>query len=645
MTNGGMAQKVAEKAVEEAPAKMKVTPKKEATPELQILEKASSLKKEIKTWYEDLAWYREEFDIPKTLNDEDAILALRILGNGATTAALNLLYNANEIMGKKGKLDAEIEKGDFYGVFIGNKDYDYLFLLQGGAFQATVESVEERIGWKKPEPVPLQIDPELQEQMDKYKEKKLLEETPSISAIKGPMPSPAEELEIIQGLKNPLAEYGLITGAKKELSKEEKLELLELFIVMIPVVGSVYSLGVDVKHMKDKYEFKKEIEKEIQAKQALLKKNIATLSVEERSWLEYEIGELETAKKDYESTWKDWAWLSIDVAFVGLDVTFIGSFAVKTGAKWVGRDAAAAIKAGEQTGKVITAVEKDLMVKAMTELSANEQEHLFKLAKEKGGLKKVFYEMAESADKKEISAELMKNYLLKNPLPKGAKAAAKKGKEFVNDFISLQDGLSMFSKQKFQKQMVVQFYKELVPTIDFQTVRELSDLMSAAKLGASEKYAVDAILYSCFSFEKKPQQALLKLLKEGKTSWKDIVQKIVKEEKALKESSVVLAEGESITGKATRNVLIELLPEYKSAYKKAPFDHWIKLGIFMGGIHAGFVPLSNFIRAKLYKEQQKYEGMMEKLTESKEADAVMNMLGVSLAISGEDEILDKIHEE
>jgi hypothetical protein len=668
VTKGGMKNK--DLAVFEVKPKIKVVPKKPplvpkklekkkkpeekyTKKEKQILKELNETKEAIEAWEQLMAFYASSYGlIFKSEEDatiENVIMELRSMGDGAYLAANELLDYADAIIEIRHTIGDKIADKGLFGHFKDEYAYMFVFYYDGNMLDSAIETVKERLGLKEPEF--LKELPTLQEQFEKFKEEKLLEQLPSISANTAPPPTPAEQAEVEKMTIDPsyaiCKHYGpaLCKVGQYEMSKEEKIETLEMLILLIPVVGPVYSLGVDVKRIKERLDILKEVKEMEKEMQALLlaeakrlendlEENKETLSPEEIHFMLEEID----ARKKAAGDWKEWAkegaMVTMDLAFLGLDVFFIGSFVVKSGARWAGRDALMVMQKEVAAGKLVTTVEKDIMVKAMTELSTDEFKHFLRIAKDKGGVRKVVEEMAEAAGKKEITTDLMKGYLKKNPLPKGIKGAYKKGKAWVNEVIEIEDGLSMFSKQKFRKRVIVRFYQDLIPNIDFKAVAELSDLMHAAKLGKTgEKYAVDTIFSTMLSFDKLPQQKLLQGLKEGKFTWKEIISGIAEEEKALMAKEAVVMEGDSLRAMATRNVLQDLLPSYKIAYKKAPYEHWLNLGLFIAGLHMT-MPMVEYIKAKGDEKKKEAEDMMRALTDSEQADAIMKMFMTSQALEG-----------
>lgn len=613
--------------------------KKPKTKEEQALEKVIDVKDEIKSWKELVNQYSLDYAGKSFLTAEYAILEMRAMGNGATLAANELLFHADQIIEKIHGIDDMVLKEDLLGVFLGNEVYTDVIFLEGNALIASIETIKEQLGMK-PSPYFKETWTALKAEYEKWK----IEQMPSITADTGPAPTPAEQAEIDKMLTNPsyaiCKQYGppLCGPGEYTPTKEEKIETVEMLVYMIPVVGPVYSIGKSVKMIKDRNELLEEADR----MEAELNKRAGELSPAEYKFMEEQILAIREAAGDWKAGAVPYAMIALDVAFLGLDISFIGSFVIKSGAKGIGRNTIAAMKSELAAGKLITTAEKELMSKALYEFSEDELKHFFKLVKDKGSLGKVVGEMdkvAEKMGKKEVDSIVMKEYLKKNPLPKGFIKAWKKTKEFVSDTVEIEDGLSLFSKQKFEKRMIERFYMELVPNLDYTAVHDLSGLMTKQGLKASEKqYAVDTVFYTMMSFDKKSQQALLKLFTEKGFSWKQIVKKIQIEEKTLTKQlnagKLTVYEGDSVHGMATRNVLMDLLPEYKAAYKKAPYDHWVQMGLFLTGVGFGFSKVIDVIEAKGEAAQKKAQKELEELQTSEGGSKLMKLYMMSEAFGG-----------
>lgn len=640
------------------PAKVKKEKKKKKEKhtkiEKQILKELADTKEAIEAWYELMGAYAQQYGVvftdEKDATIENVLLELHSSGK-SYLAAKELLAYADVIINSIDRISKKIAKNEMYGHFTKEYSYRYVFLFEGNMLESAVDTAKERLGLKKSEF--MDGFPGMQEMYDEFKAEQLTAQMPSFAPDTSPIPSPAEQAEIEAMVHDPYkaacVAYGptLCRAGDYKISKKEKLEALEMLILFVPVVGPVYSLGMDVKRIKDRvgmYKDAKKMEKELQIMldaEAERLENEAeaakgTLSSDEIHFMMEQAQLLKEASGA--GDWKVWAtegaMVTMDIAFLGLDVAFIGSFAVKGGAKWIGRDALAVMEKEVAAGKLVTQVEKDIMGKAMTELSSEEMKHFLALAKNKGGVRKVVEEMAEIAGDSEITTKVMKKYLKKNPLPTGFAAGVKKTKGFVkNEVLDLEDGLSVFSKQKFRKQLVSRFYKDLIPNIDFKAVSEISDLMHSAKLGKDAKYAEDIILSTMFSFDKAPQKFLLKGLKEGKFTWSELVDLVKYEEKMLIEGGMMAAEAE-IRGTAARNVLKKVLPSYEVAYIKAPYEELAKTGVFLAGVAAGFGPALEFIRAKTESQHKKYEQEMKKFSNPDELDSLMEMYSASAALTG-----------
>ncbi len=624
---------------EYGPPKIKSIPKKipsaekekPKTEEQEVKKKVSKLKEDVEDWYKTLEEMRQKYFTTKDqglnkqlseLKNEDAIFLLFRMGDGPAKGVLDLLDFGEKIVKKTSVLHNEIIEKDLLTSFVGNEDYLYTFVLYGNSLAAIVETVNEKLYRKKPSTK--EFHAAIKEWIDKWKEEELVKKGPTISTLKGPMPSEAEQLEFFRQLKNkpPL---------KEEPSKKERLESLEQLIYLIPFVGPTYSIITDTKSLKEVYKNRNALKEEIKKKEEYLKKNSKRLTSEERSWIEENINYLKEALNNW-GVAKGWGVLALDIAFLGLDAVFIGSFLVKSSARLTGRDALALIKKEAAAGKMVTSVEKDLFVKAMKELTPAEKEHILKLAKEKGSMGKVFEEMARNAGEKEITVSIMKDYLKMHPISKVSKF--KKIKSALSEFLALEDGLGILSKNKFRSKVIATFYKDLLRTIDFKTMDKLSDIVRSAKLNPQEeRYAIHTIINSALCFDSKPTVALLNALKDGKITWKELINKIIAKEKEL--AGKPLLNGESSIGKASREVLKEILPEYKSAYQRAPFDHWIKLGLFMIGGHVGFTALGNYLRAREEKEKKEVEKELNNLTNSETTESIIEMFTISQMLMGE----------
>jgi len=629
-------------ASKKAPPKKKKEKKKPLTKEKKIKKKMFELNEEIEAWNQLLEEYCLKYGVyagAKDISADEKIMKLRYMHASGFKASQELLKLGQSIIEKIYELDDMIADADLTLELMGTKAYDNIFFIHGNALRSTVEVVLERLGKKEPDP-----DLEksqwkwLQDEFDKYQAEVQANEVPTISVMEGPLPTPAEQAEIDAMLTNPskaiCAQYGPpLCGPGEYVSTEkEKQETMEMLILMTPLVGPVYSLTKTTMRIKDKADLIKEANKT----EKYLKENITEMSAAEIIFWEEQIKGMREAA----GNWKDWATegalVVVDLAFLGLDITFIGGFVVKTATRGIGRDALILMEKEVAAGKLVTTIEKQFMEKALLELNEAELQHLFRLVKDKGGMRNVITDMMEFAGKteeKEITLDVMRRYLEFNPLPTGFKAGWKKTKEVTGEIIELQEGLSLFSKKKFQKQIVVRFYKELVPHMDFGVLKKLSKSMAGLSK-ADQKYAVDIIFQTAMSFDKAPSKFLLKGIQEGKFTWSELIDLVKAEEKALLNEGVKAAEGDTVRRMATRNVLLEELPSYKVAYKKAPYTHWAQLGIFMAGVHVGFIPLIKAIESKLEKDWKEAEDMLSRLTSSDEAMEVMDMFGTSMGAAG-----------
>ena len=145
---------------------------------------------------------------------------------------------------------------------------------------------------------------------------------------------------------------------KKQL-KEKQDMLMDSIILMIPVVGSIYAIGLDIHEIKSK----KEIVKQAEELQKELDKNRDNMTEPEIMMVEMLIQQY----KDAAPNWKDYAWLAFDFVGLGLDAAFATQILVRTGERWKGTKALKVLEAEGGVGKT-TQVEKDLFAQAAVEL-------------------------------------------------------------------------------------------------------------------------------------------------------------------------------------------------------------------------------------------------------------------------------------
>ncbi len=389
--------------------------------------------------------------------------------------------------------------------------------------------------------------------------------------------------------------------AKAKL-KEKQDMLLENIIQMIPIVGPLTSITLRVREIKDKKEIAnkaKELKKELEANRHLM-------SVDEIFMAEMVIAQYEEAVPH----WKDYVWLGVDALSLGLDVAFLAQILVKTGARWNGRDALKVLEGEAKAGKVTT-VEKDLFAQAAVELGDGAEDLYRIAAKKKGGWKEVATDLAKKAGDGDVDKKIMLEYLKENPIKKPG-SLKKVGQKALDMTVG---DLNVIGKVKFYKKMVAQFYRELIPNINFKAVSELSGMLKKTHLPKKlQERALSAIFYSMMSFNKKAQTALLELVKAK--GWETVAKKITAREVALSKKGVKLKPSEDLLGRATRDVLSEMIPNYRMAYAEAPIIPWLENGLGILGMHTGFILLGEYIAAKSEKKEAELQKQLEELSKT-----------------------------
>ncbi len=623
MTNGGMAQKKVEKKqkmTELVPSKKEMPPQ-EKTQIAQLQKQVKKLNQKLEDQLELLNWYRDYYGAPKEWSQEYFVFSMLLSGGERQQQILDLLSDVGKTLGKKEALFKKLEKAGIFN-FTSKHDYMGLYWLNGPKWDAIIETasklVDEKV--KELEPKPITGKPPEATIGEQKGSVVLWKDRPPdlvvppmgvellmfpgfselyIDSSCGPYPVNAKTLETCR-------EWEAVEMGDVELKAKLKAQqdmLMDQVILMIPVVGSVYMLGLDIKEIKSK----KELQKKADEIEKYVEENKDVMPPEELFMAEMIIQQY----RDAAPNWKDYAWLGFDVAVLGLDAAFAAQILVRTSARWNGRDALKVLEGEGGVGKV-TQVEKDLFGQAAVELGGKAEDLYNVAAKKKGGWYQVSTELADMAGDGKITKNVMLEYIEKNPVKKAGKLK-KAGQTAVD--ITVGDLGALGGKKNFYKSMAKQFYKELIPNINFKALSELSDLMKKAHLPAKlQEKAVSAMFYSIMSFSKEAQTALLNLIK--KEGWESIAKKIIKREAQLTKAGVKLKPGEDILGRATRDVLAEAIPEYKMAYTEAPLIPLIQNGAMIGGMHTTFTLIGEYIKAKEEEQaeiEEKMNGLVTKM--------------------------------
>ncbi len=474
--SNGQAQKKAEK-----PKKKFAEVVPEPTKKTELEQKVKLLTKEMKklnnqldNWFELLDWYRDYYGAPSDWSQEYFVYAMLTAGGKPQQEMLGLLEDVNKTLAKKEKLFKKLE-----GLGLSNftatqnqkikNQYLDLYWLKGPKWEAiidtTTQMVEDKL--KELEPKPLTSEeggPTISGQKGPvipWKERPpdltlpvygdlvfLFPGVPEvyIDSSCGPNPVDAATLEICRTYE--AIEMGDVE-LKKQL-KEKQNMIMDAIILMIPVVGSVYMIGLDVHEIKSK----KELVKHAEELQKELDKNRDIMTDADILMTEMLIQQY----KDAAPNWKDYAWLAFDFVGLGLDAAFATQILVRTTARWKGTKALKVLEAEGGVGKT-TQVEKDLFAQAAVELGEQAEDMYNIAAKKKGGWYQVSTELAEDAKKAKaagkgdgtITKQIMLDYIEKNPIQKSGKLK-KVGQKALD--LTVGDLGAMGGKKNFYKKMV-----------------------------------------------------------------------------------------------------------------------------------------------------------------------------------------------
>lgn len=316
--------------------------------------------------------------------------------------------------------------------------------------------------------------------------------------------------------------------------------------------------------------------------------------------------------------------LVLGVGVLALDVWFIGGAAAKAGARLLGRDVGIRLIEEKATGKIVTSAEEDVLLKAMTSLKKNEAGQFLKIASKKGTAN-VTYELSIFAElhgvKGEITEDVLRAYLKFGiePLPFVSKTTIGKTWKWFK----------APTKEKARKQLLKEFYVELNHSLDYGVMKSLGNSIKVLP-PKMQKNALNSVFYSAMTFRKGPQRALLDYVTKNKNGWKIISDKISKKVAVYEAEGVALKEGESIVGKATKDILAEMFPKYGIAYAETALIPWIEAGAYIGGGHvilAGLGGALGFISKKYQEFEEIYnnsKAMKEAIENSKVSKPITN---------------------